>query len=55
MATVWVKDEADRFGLPAFKILGASWAVNRALSARAGYVDLLARSTSCASAWPVRA
>jgi diaminopropionate ammonia-lyase len=39
VATVWVKDEADRFGLPAFKILGASWAVNRALSARAGHVE----------------
>ncbi len=37
VAQVWVKDEADRFGLPAFKILGASWAVNRALSARAGH------------------
>jgi diaminopropionate ammonia-lyase len=34
---VWVKDESDRFGLPAFKILGASWAVNLALSARAGF------------------
>jgi diaminopropionate ammonia-lyase len=33
---VWVKDESDRLGLPAFKILGASWAANRALSARAG-------------------
>jgi diaminopropionate ammonia-lyase len=31
-----VKDESDRFGLPAFKVLGASWAVNQALSARAG-------------------
>jgi len=39
VAQVWVKDEADRFGLPAFKILGASWAVNRALSARAGYAE----------------
>ena len=38
VARVWVKDEADRFGLPAFKILGASWAVDRALSARAGHV-----------------
>ena len=28
---VFVKDESDRFGLPAFKILGASWAVNRAI------------------------
>ena len=39
VATVWVKDEADRFGLPAFKILGASWAVDRALSRRAGHVE----------------
>lgn len=28
---VWVKDESDRFGLPAFKVLGASWAVYRML------------------------
>ncbi|MPY91823.1 MAG: diaminopropionate ammonia-lyase [Acidimicrobiia bacterium] len=28
---VLVKDEADRLGLPAFKVLGASWAVYRAL------------------------
>ncbi|MCU1380098.1 MAG: threonine dehydratase [Acidimicrobiales bacterium] len=28
---VLVKDEADRMGLPAFKILGASWATYRAL------------------------
>lgn len=28
---VWVKDESSRLGLPAFKILGASWAVYRAL------------------------
>jgi len=27
----WVKDESDRFGLPAFKVLGASWAVYRRL------------------------
>jgi diaminopropionate ammonia-lyase len=26
---VWVKDESDRFGLPSFKVLGASWAVCR--------------------------
>ena len=31
VAQVWVKDESARLGLPAFKILGASWAVNRAL------------------------
>jgi diaminopropionate ammonia-lyase len=28
---VYLKDEAERFGLPAFKALGASWAVERAL------------------------
>ncbi|MDB5045991.1 MAG: diaminopropionate ammonia-lyase, partial [Deinococcus sp.] len=28
---VWVKDEANRLGLPAYKILGASWAVYREL------------------------
>ncbi len=28
---VWVKDESDRLGLPAFKVLGVSWAVERAL------------------------
>jgi len=31
-----VKMEVERFGLPSFKILGASWAVCRALSVRAG-------------------
>ncbi|RYP17577.1 hypothetical protein DL765_004432 [Monosporascus sp. GIB2] len=33
---VLLKDESARFGLPAFKILGASWAVYRAVSARLG-------------------
>ena len=28
---VWLKDESNRLGLPAFKVLGASWAVERAL------------------------
>ncbi len=28
---LWVKDESSRFGLPAFKVLGASWATYRAL------------------------
>jgi diaminopropionate ammonia-lyase len=28
---VHVKDEGNRWGLPSFKILGASWAVNRAI------------------------
>jgi diaminopropionate ammonia-lyase len=31
VARVAVKDEADRMGLPSFKILGASWATYRAL------------------------
>lgn len=39
VAQVWMKDEADRFGLPAFKTLGASWAVNCALSTRAGHPE----------------
>jgi diaminopropionate ammonia-lyase len=36
LGRLWVKDEAARFGLPAFKILGASWAVACALAERAG-------------------
>jgi diaminopropionate ammonia-lyase len=31
LGAVLVKDESDRLGLPAFKILGASWAIERAL------------------------
>jgi diaminopropionate ammonia-lyase len=33
---VWVKDESNRLGLPAYKILGASWAAYRALDERYG-------------------
>jgi diaminopropionate ammonia-lyase len=33
---LWVKDESSRLGLPAFKMLGASWATYRALVARLG-------------------
>jgi diaminopropionate ammonia-lyase len=33
---VWVKDESSRLGLPAFKILGASWATYQALKERLG-------------------
>ncbi|MCU1454296.1 MAG: Pyridoxal-5-phosphate-dependent enzyme beta subunit [Acidimicrobiales bacterium] len=33
---LWVKDESSRLGLPAFKVLGASWATYRALAARLG-------------------
>ena len=32
----WVKNEANRLGLPAYKILGASWAVYRELETRYG-------------------
>ncbi|KAI1103399.1 tryptophan synthase beta subunit-like PLP-dependent enzyme [Jackrogersella minutella] len=39
---VLVKDESDRFGLPAFKILGASWAVYRAVASRLGVSDATA-------------
>jgi diaminopropionate ammonia-lyase len=34
-----VKLEVERFGLPSFKVLGASWATCRALSAHAGLTD----------------
>ena len=33
---VFVKDESDRMGLAAFKVLGASWAVHQVLSRRPG-------------------
>lgn len=36
---VFVKDESSRLGLPAFKIVGASYAVSRTLSARVGSPD----------------
>jgi diaminopropionate ammonia-lyase len=36
VARVLVKDESNRFGLPAFKVLGASWAAYRALREREG-------------------
>jgi diaminopropionate ammonia-lyase len=36
---MFVKDESGRFGLPAFKVLGASYAVARALTARYGLGD----------------
>jgi diaminopropionate ammonia-lyase len=37
LAQLWVKDEASRLGLPAFKILGASWATYRMLVERLGH------------------
>lgn len=33
LEALWVKDESRRMGLPAFKIMGASWAVYRAVQA----------------------
>ncbi len=34
LGRVFVKDESSRLGLPAFKVLGASWAVRRALASQ---------------------
>ncbi len=31
---VFIKDESERFGLPAFKALGAAWAIDKALKAQ---------------------
>lgn len=42
---VLLKDESNRFGLPSFKILGASWAVYRAVSERLGKPIESARET----------
>lgn len=36
LARLYVKDESERFGLPAFKVLGAWWAAYRLLSQRLG-------------------
>jgi diaminopropionate ammonia-lyase len=36
LGRVLVKNESSRFGLPSFKLLGASWAIYRALSAKCG-------------------
>lgn len=32
VARVWVKDESTRLGLPSYKVLGASWAIERLLA-----------------------
>ena len=44
LAEVVLKDESDRLGLPAFKVLGASWAVERALREQPGADTLVAAS-----------
>jgi diaminopropionate ammonia-lyase len=45
LASVALKDESDRMGLPAFKVLGASWAVERALRERPDVHTLVTAST----------
>jgi diaminopropionate ammonia-lyase len=44
LSAVGLKDETDRLGLPAFKILGASWAVERTLRSRPKVRTLVAAS-----------
>ena len=44
VASLGLKDESNRLGLPAFKILGASWATERTLEARPGVHTLVAAS-----------
>jgi diaminopropionate ammonia-lyase len=44
LGSVQLKDESQRFGLPAFKILGASWAVERLLRQTPGVATLVAAS-----------
>src|SRR5438045_3844980 len=44
LAAVALKDESDRLGLPAFKVLGASWAVERALREQPSVHTLVAAS-----------
>jgi diaminopropionate ammonia-lyase len=43
-ADVRLKDESNRLGLPAFKVLGASWAIERALRERPDVHTLVAAS-----------
>ena len=44
LGELWLKDENGRFGLPAFKIAGASWALDRLLAARPGVRSIWAAS-----------
>jgi diaminopropionate ammonia-lyase len=44
LGEVWLKDENGRFGLPAFKIAGASWALERLLASRRGIRSIWAAS-----------
>ena len=44
LGELWLKDENGRFGLPAFKIAGASWALDRLLATRPGVRAIWAAS-----------
>lgn len=44
LGAVALKDESNRLSLPAFKVLGASWALERALREQAGVHTLVAAS-----------
>lgn len=44
LGAVTLKDESERLGLPAFKVLGASWAIERALRERPSVHTLVAAS-----------
>lgn len=47
LGAVALKDESDRLGLPAFKVLGAAWALQRALADGAGgSVDTLVTASA---------
>ena len=53
VAEVLVKDESSRLGLPSFKVLGASWAVYRALLDRLGATpEQLPTSPTFGTLWP---
>jgi diaminopropionate ammonia-lyase len=61
LGQVWVKDEGHRLGLPAFKVLGAAYAVHRLVSARPPGATPLTLATATdgnhgrAVAWAARA
>jgi diaminopropionate ammonia-lyase len=54
VAKVFVKDESSRFGLPSFKVLGASWATYAALRERLGPAPDGPLSYQTLQAWAAR-
>ena len=52
IGAVFVKNESNRLGLPAFKILGASWAVERTLQERSDVETLVAHEAGGAATAP---